>query len=139
MTWIHGRQPDMKADGKIDAARDKTPLHRLPLRWLAGLARVFAYGAKKYGAENYYASDADDETCERYIGGVLRHLSEMQTPGGSYTPSSCSTLDAESKLPHLDHAIAGLVMLRARLCKEGSMVEDPALGPTVPIGKPIKP
>lgn len=112
-------------DGKIATAKQKAPLHRLPLRWLIGLARVFQYGARKYGRENYYASADDPESCERYMGGVLRHLSEMQTPCGSYTQESCVALDAESGLPHIDHAIAGLVMLRARMCKAGSLPTDP--------------
>lgn len=113
-------------DSKIATARDKAPLQFVPLRWLIGLARVFQYGAiKKHGRENYYASEDDPESCERYIGGLLRHLSDMQTPGGSYTPESCVALDAESGLPHIDHAMAGLVMLRARLCKAGAMPADP--------------
>lgn len=38
---------------------------------------------------------------------------------------SCVALDAESGLPHIDHAIAGLVMLRARMCKAGALPADP--------------
>lgn len=119
----------MTTDNKIATAAGKPPLHWLPLRWLTGLARVFEFGAAKHGRENYYTSDSDPETCERYIGGVLRHLSAMQTPGGSYTPSSCAALDAESQLPHLHHAIAGLVMLAARLGKDGAMPADPRVDP----------
>ncbi len=115
----------MTVDSKIAAAAGKAPLHLLPLRWLVGLARVFEFGRKKHGRENYYASDNDPDECERYMGAVLRHLSAMQTPGGSYTPASCAATDDESGIPHLDHAIAGLVMLRARMCKAGALPEDP--------------
>lgn len=114
-------------DGKIAAAANKPPMHMLPLRWLVGLARVFAFGATKYGRENYYASADDDDTADRYTSGVLRHLMAMQTEGGSYTAASCAAIDLESKLPHLDHAIAGLVMLRARLCKRGALQQDPGI------------
>ena len=115
----------MTVDSKIAAAAGKTPLHLLPLRWLVGLARVFEVGRKKHGRENYYASDNDPDECERYVGAVLRHVSAMQTPGGSYTPASCAATDDESGIPHLDHAIAGLVMLRARMCKAGALPVDP--------------
>jgi hypothetical protein len=115
----------MTVDSKIATAAGKAPLHLLPLRWLVGLARVFEFGSKKHGRENYYASDNDPDECERYMGAVLRHVSAMQTPGGSYTPTSCATPDGESGIPHLDHAIAGLVMLRARMCKAGALEVDP--------------
>lgn len=117
----------MTVDSKIATAAGKAPLHLLPLRWLVGLARVFEFGRKKHGRENYYASDNDPDECERYVSAVLRHLSAMQTPGGSYTPTSCATSDGESGVPHLDHALAGLVMLRARMCKSGALEGDPGL------------
>lgn len=121
----------MTADSKIATAAGKAPLHLLPLRWLVGLARVFEFGRKKHGRENYYASDNDPDECERYVAAVLRHLSAMQTPGGSYTPTSCATPDGESGIPHLDHALAGLVMLRARMCKSGALKADPGPAETV--------
>jgi hypothetical protein len=129
----------MTVDSKIAAAAGKAPLHLLPLRWLVGLARVFEFGRKKHGRENYYASDNDPDECERYMGAVLRHVSAMQTPGGSYTPASCAATDEESGIPHLDHAIAGLVMLRARMCKAGALEVDHAPQPaTLIVHEPLE-
>lgn len=129
----------MSTDSKIAAAAKKAPFYIIPLRWLMGIARVFAYGAKKHGRENFYNSADDPETCDRYVGGVLRHIELMQSPGGAFTMQTCSALDDESGLPHIDHALCGLLMLRARMCKAGALPADPGEGnePPKPATQPV--
>ncbi len=115
----------MTADGKIARACDKAPMYMIPFHWLKGVCRVFAHGAVKYGRENYYQGDNDPDTGDRYVGGILRHLGEMQTPGGAFTMQSMAALDKDSGLPHIDHMICGALMLRARMVKAGALTEDP--------------
>lgn len=122
----------MAADSKIAAAAAKVPFFQLPFRWLKGVARVFAFGAVKHGRANYFEGDTDPDTGDRYVGGILRHLSEMQTPGGQYTMESLAALDSESGLPHIDHMMCGVIMLRARMVKAGAIAEDPGPGQPVP-------
>jgi len=117
----------VSADEKIKTAADKVPLNLVPLRALKGVARVFGYGAKKYSAGNYYTAD-DAEIANRYVGGFLRHLSDCQRPDGLFDWSSVAQLDAESGLPEIDHAICGLVMLRALAIKHGALPADPGQG-----------
>lgn len=67
-------------------------------RGLSGVAKVMAYGAKKYGRRNWYKVDNK----ERYISAALRHL--MYYTNGE-------KLDDESGMSHLDHAITSLLFL----------------------------
>lgn len=104
------------ADLKIKTAAGKVPLQLLPLWALKGLARVFEYGAKKYAPGNWILA-RDQEAIDRYIGAALRHIAEMQL--------DAKLLDRESGLPHIDHAIASLVMLRGILIQHHDLDEDP--------------
>ncbi len=115
-------------DSKIAAAATKVPFFAVPLRWLKGVARVFAFGAHKHGRENFYNGEDDPDTCDRYVGGMMRHLEAMQTPGGKYSMESCAALDEESGLPHIDHLMCGVIMLRARMTKAGALPDDPGIG-----------
>jgi len=103
-------------DLKIKTAEGKVPLQLLPLWALFGLARVFAYGATKYAPGNWLLA-SDQAAIDRYIGALLRHVSEMQL--------DVQATDHESRLPHIDHAIASLVMLRGILIQHFDMEEDP--------------
>lgn len=67
--------------------------------FLFGLATVLTYGARKYGAQNWRQGLA----YSRLFNAIMRHLWAWW--GGQ----EC---DPESGLPHLDHAAAGLMMLR---------------------------
>lgn len=117
-----GRTPTPPSqDLKIGTSEKKPPLSLCPLGSLAGESRVRQYGNKKYADGNYLTADASKETVRRYISGVLRHLSVVQTNG-------VDALDEESGLPHLDHAIVGLRMLREIATKHGVIPEDPGEG-----------
>jgi hypothetical protein len=113
------------SDQKIHTAAKKPALALLPWRFLLGVARVFMYGAKKYAPGNWYSATLSDGAGERYVSATQRHLSEMQEPNGLFTPKSLAALDEESGLPHIDHAICGLIMLRGILVKDGALTADP--------------
>jgi len=115
------------SDQKIKTAADKVPLDLVPMRALKGVARVFGYGARKYARWNWYAAD-DREIGNRYVGGLLRHLADAQQPSGEFDFASLAARDPESGLPHIDHAICGLIMLRGQLVKAKVLPEDPGLG-----------
>ena len=122
------------SDHKISTARLKPPIALIPLRALFGAARAFAYGVIKYAPGNFLnaslAGDGKEDrgAGERYVSGAMRHLSDMQTPGGLWTPASLATRDAESGVPHIDMAIAGLLMLRSIMIKEAALDADPGEG-----------
>lgn len=116
------------ADQKIKTAQGKAPLGLVPAQALIGPARVYGYGARKYAPGNYYNATLDDGAGQRYVSAALRHLAEMQLPSGLHTPESLATLDPESGLPHLDHVICGLLMLRTIMVKGGALPVDPGVG-----------
>lgn len=115
-------------DQKIKSASGKAPLGLIPARALVGPARVYGYGAKKYAAGNYYNATLADGAGARYVSAALRHLGDMQEPNGLHTAESLAALDPESGLPHIDHAICGLLMLRAIMTKCGALPADPGEG-----------
>jgi hypothetical protein len=123
-------EQELMGDMKIDQASGKPPLFLIPLWLLIGLARVIAYGVRKYALGNWYSADLEDGAGERYLSAALRHMSEMQLPGGE---PDLSALDEESGLPHIDHAICSLVMLRGIAVKGGVLPRDPGRG-NEPIG-----
>lgn len=125
------------SDEKIKTATDKVPLDLVPLHALVGAARVFGYGARKYAPGNFYTAD-DSNSVQRYIGAALRHLSAMQRPDGLCDMTSVGALDVESGLPEIDHAICGLIMLRALATKHGALQVDPGVGSTTAFEKKLK-
>lgn len=115
-------------DLKRKTAAGKPPLHLLQLPALIGAARVREYGDSKYAPGNWLLADDTPETYQRYAGAALRHLMGMQGSGGEFYAGSCTRLDDEpdgSGLPHIDHAIMSLVMLREILMRHGHMKADP--------------
>jgi Domain of unknown function (DUF5664) len=118
----------MSADLKIKTAAGKAPLHMVPLRVLKGASRVFNYGAKKYAVGNFLKAAMEDGAGGRYIGAELRHMADCQGLDGQFTPESLANLDPESGLPHIDHMLCGLIMLRAIMVKDGVIAEDPGEG-----------
>jgi hypothetical protein len=118
-------------DFKVATASKKVPLDMLPLRALAGAARVFQFGGKKYAPGNFLNASPEDGFVARYAGGALRHLKECQSLDGTYDfKKLVGALDIESGLPEIDHMICGLIMLRAIAIKHG-MAEDPGEGKAV--------
>lgn len=112
-------------DLKRKSAAGKAPLALLQLHALIGAARVREYGDSKYAPGNWLHAPADEETCTRYAGAALRHLMGMQAYGGQFDVLSCMRRDDESDLPHIDHAIMSLVMLREILMYHECMDADP--------------
>jgi hypothetical protein len=118
----------MSTDHKIAAAARKPSLGLIPIKALYGMARVFGYGASKYAPGNFLLATLDDGAGERYVSAALRHLADLQGLDGLYSAESLAAIDAESGLPHLDHALCGLLMLRAILIKEHALCADPGAG-----------
>jgi hypothetical protein len=83
-----------KADG------EKLPLHLLPPRALEQVGRVLAFGAAKYGPDNWRRPPGLARS--RYYAATLRHL--LAWWRGEDT-------DPESGLPHLAHAACSVLFL----------------------------
>lgn len=125
--------PDVQAmDSKIAFAAKKVPLEMVTSLELQGPSRVKQYGAKKHGKGNYYKASLSDGAGERYMGALLRHVSEMQNANGTWDAKSLGATDEESGLPHIDHAICTLLMLRGILIKDGVLKADPGEGKEPP-------
>lgn len=81
---------------KADAGKPQLSLN--PIEALEQMAQAFAYGAAKYGRNNFKKGHAFSRTLDA----ALRHLSCVAA--GDFT-------DAESGNTHLGHALASLAML----------------------------
>lgn len=87
-----------KAAIKYDQGKSRYEL--LPSDALEGIARVFTYGAEKYGVRNWEKG----LSWSRLFGATMRHLWAWWR--GEET-------DMESGFSHLDHAAASILMLSA--------------------------
>ena len=76
----------------------KLPIHLVPSAAVEGVARVLAYGAKKYAAHNFRKG----MKWSRLYSAAMRHLLAW---------NAGQDLDPESRLPHLEHAACCLAML----------------------------
>lgn len=115
-------------DGKISQAAAKPDLALIPKQALVGVARVFSYGAKKYAPGNFHQANLEDGAGRRYLSAYERHAMAMQLPNGLHTYVTLAALDEESGLPHIDHAICSLLMLRSIITKCGALPVDPGPG-----------
>ena len=79
--------------------QDKPPLGLIDRTFLWGLARVLAFGAKKYSAHNWRLGI----TTDRLYDALQRHVTAW---------NDGEDIDAESGLHHLDHAACELMFLR---------------------------
>jgi len=87
-----GKQESKKYDsGKPD-------LTLLPIEGLSLAAQALMFGATKYGRHNYKETGF---ALERILAAALRHI---------YAFESGETLDPESGVSHLGHALASLLM-----------------------------
>ncbi len=116
------------SDLKIKTAASKVPLDTVPLQALEGPSRVFQFGGVKYKPGNYYEASLEDGAGARYMGAAMRHAGKMQEPNGLYTAKSLAARDEESGLPHIDHLLCGLLMLRTIMIKCGALPADPGVG-----------
>ncbi len=102
----------------------KPPLGILPLRALVGAARVLANGDAKHAPGDWIKIPLL-QALKVYTDAELRHRSATQELSGLFTAESFSNLDAESGLPHIDHQIMNLIILRALMIRDGILPEDP--------------
>lgn len=128
-SWVRGQEAEEERktvghlmDLKIGRRGLKPPLHWVPLWALRGVARVFDYGAQKYAPGNWIrAAQEEDPTkaLEDYLSAAERHWSEIQEA------DDWASIDEESGLPHVDHLICSLIMLRGIGQKAGVLPSDP--------------
>tara|TARA_B110000908_G_C10248279_1_gene450213 strand:- start:1780 stop:2163 length:384 start_codon:yes stop_codon:yes gene_type:complete len=80
---------------------NKVDLSLLPVEALEAIAKVFEFGAKKYGAFNWRA-DGENTEWRRSFSSLQRHL---------YAWSECEDTDPDSGLDHLSHAASQLMIM----------------------------
>ncbi len=115
----------LKPDGtgyKLDGAKNRLEL--VPPDAIEGLGRVLTYGAQKYPAHNW----ARGMAWSRVYGAALRHLAAFW--GGE-------DLDAESELPHLEHALCCLAFL-VTYQRRGLGDDDRFEWPKAPVSAPAR-
>jgi hypothetical protein len=78
------------------------------------IAKVFTYGADKYTAYNWL----NDMRYGRFIAATFRHLRDYWLG---------EDMDKESKLPHLAHAGANILMLLASVLRKKGMDDRQAV------------
>ena len=89
----------------------KPAMELLPPDAIEGAATVFAYGKRKYSAWNW----RNGLQTSRLLGATLRHI---------FAWSAGQDLDLESGLPHLDHALCSLMMLRSTAASGEAHLDD---------------
>ena len=82
----------------------KAPIHLVPVETIVSAATVFGFGAEKYGEWNW-RDDVNTTSYGRTYSSLQRHL--MAWYSGEDT-------DPESGLPHLDHALSQLMILKVQ-------------------------
>ena len=80
----------------------KPPMHLIPPKVLSDAAYVFGFGAQKYG-ENNWRRDLDKIEYTRHYASIMRHLQAW---------FSGEDFDQESGLPHLDHLLTQVMILK---------------------------
>lgn len=136
MSTTSNQVENLKLSG---ASASKPPLGELPYRALIGAARVMACGARFYAEGNWIAQSAAD-AARAYDNALMRHRVLCTPLTGYATPETYAALDEKSDLPHIDHMIAGLLILRTLLIRDGYLPEDPGFGnspanPPVPVDR----
>jgi hypothetical protein len=92
---------------------DKPQLQLVPAFPLLEISRVFGFGAKKYG-QNNWRRDADLYGWTRHYCSIQRHLNAW---------IDGEDLDPESGMPHLAHATTQLMIL-LQLTKDAPQCDD---------------
>ena len=93
---------------------NKAPIHLVPVEAIASAAKVFGFGAQKYGEWNW-RDDIDETTWTRTYSSIQRHLMAW---------NSGEDLDPESSLPHLDHALSQLMILKMQTLEATNLEMD---------------
>lgn len=91
--------------------QDKPRVELIPPESILGPAVVFSFGARKYGDRNWEEGIA----YSRLYAAAMRHLVAF---------FAGEDLDEESQLPHLDHALCCVMMLRATWARDESLELD---------------
>jgi hypothetical protein len=91
----------------------KAPIHLIPAECIMAVARVLGFGAEKYG-ENNWRHDVGNTSFGRTYSSAQRHLNAFWAGEDN---------DPESGLPHLDHAITQLMILKIQTL-EGPEQDD---------------
>lgn len=125
-------------DLKAGVGGKKAQLSHLPLGALTWAARAFQYGSSKYVRGNYLRPTvdklADFDRLEAYLDATLRHIlattTEMEWARGCTELEgrhllAGAFLDGDSKLPHLCHALASILMAVQQGIDAGILPEDP--------------
>jgi hypothetical protein len=107
-------------------SKHKVPLGIVP-RATAGIARVLEDASVVYAKGNFLAQPLAD-AIEAYDSAMLRHRAACTPLSGIVTPESYASLDDDSGLPHIDHMLAGLLILRTLMIRDGVLPEDPGMG-----------
>jgi len=104
-TWEPYVEPNKKSFTKFDTAKPPMAILFDTSNALGEVAKVMEYGAEKYSRCNW--QQVDDK--ERYISACMRHLAAYQNG---------ETIDTQSGLPHLAHAITSLLFIQELELKE---------------------
>lgn len=131
-------RPRVKGDMKQGLTGCKAQLSQVPLGALTWASRAFQYGAQKYERGNWLRPQvdkrADLDRLSAYLDAALRHLfavtTEIEWMRGNTELEGPHTLignypDTESRLPHLAHALCGLMMAVQQGINAGILAEDP--------------
>lgn len=105
----------------------KPPLGLVPMHALVGVCRVLEDSGIKYTPGNFMEQAVSDAV-EAYDSAEMRHRLLCTPLSGIVTPETYAALDSDSGLPHLDHMIAGLLILRTLMIRDGVLPEDPGMG-----------
>lgn len=98
--WVK-REEATKFAKKNDKKDDKAPLEYLRLDGISEMCEVFAFGANKYGKDNYLLGHHVDQL----TAAALRHILAYQAG---------QELDPETGKSHIAHAQATLAMLQTQ-------------------------
>jgi len=96
---------------KYDEGKPK--IHLVPPEAIIEAARVFGFGAEKYG-ENNWRQDIHKFPVSRHYSSIQRHMMAYMMGEDD---------DPESGLPHLSHALTQMMIL-IMTTKEGSITTD---------------
>tara|TARA_R110000744_G_scaffold21707_4_gene56008 strand:- start:1385 stop:1705 length:321 start_codon:yes stop_codon:yes gene_type:complete len=93
---------------------NKTPYALVPISALADVANVLAFGANKYGANNWREDGVTTEWSRTYSS-IQRHLNSFWDG---------EDLDPESGLSHLAHASTQLMILMSHMADGHDHMDD---------------
>lgn len=103
-------QRDLSWDQALKADMGKSMIHLVPYDAVEALARVLMYGLGKYGRKDAWR----EVEPVRYYDAAMRHLLAYNEDTRTGKPS----VDTESGLPHLWHALTNVAFLVALTSKE---------------------